>query len=204
MFTQVYIFVLLALSPCLISGNDIIPHYYTPSKLMSNSSITIPYDYPLFVQCDSAWGSHYMGTKTICQVGCLMSSTAMGIAGVDISIESSSSTPDTLNTWLKANGGYDNNDLIESVVPNIDPTRISWPVDAMHRTNDLSYETVKQYIQAGRIVVGNVMNGGHFVLLTGYSDDGDTFAVNDPGFDTYYYSYSKDIVGYRIYDMIRK
>ena len=74
----------------------------------------------------------------------------------------------------------------------------------MHKTNDLSYDTVASYIKSGRVVIGNVLNGGHFVLLTGYSDDGDTFAVNDSGFNTDRYSYSKDIVGYRIFDMKRE
>lgn len=91
-----------------------------------------------------------MDTKTICQVGCLMSSTAMGLAGTQIPIIQSiktkfhiNSTPKSLNEWLKNNNGYDgSNDLIESQVPLIDPSRISWPSDAMHRENDLSYQTV--------------------------------------------------------------
>jgi hypothetical protein len=45
------------------------------------------------------------------------------------------------------------------------------------------------------------MNGGHFVLSTGISDDGDTVFVNDSGFNTTEYSYSNDIVGFRIFDM---
>ena len=144
-----------------------------------------------------------MGNKTICAVGCLMSSTSMGIAGAGISIEGSDSNPGSLNSWLKANGGYQNNNLIETVVPNIDPSRIFWPADAMHKTNDLPYDTVAQFIRDGRIVIGNVMNGGHFVLLVGYSTDGDTLMVNDSGFNTESYSYSRDIVGYRIFDMKR-
>ena len=45
-----------------------------------------------------------MGTsdKTICQVGCLMSSITMGLnAGY---------TPGTMNKWLTENNGYDNGD----------------------------------------------------------------------------------------------
>jgi hypothetical protein len=176
----------------------------------SNNTV-IPFDYPLFKQCDDRWTDDIMDTKTICQVGCLMSSTSMGLAGTGIPIKSIlsiidiHSTPKTLNIWLKNNDGYDgSNDLIESAVPNIDPERISWPDDAMHRTNDLPYETVKSYLDKGRIVIANVHNGGHFVLLTGYSlDDGDTFTVNDPGYDVTTYSYSKDVVGYRIFDMVR-
>jgi len=174
------------------------------------SGLTIPFNYPLYKQCDDPWGPELMGNKTVCAVGCLMSSTASGLGGDNIQIPQADSstmdaTPGSLNTWLKLNGGYSNNNLIESAIPKINPSRISWPADGMHPTNDLPYATVCQYIAAGRVVVGNVMNGGHFVLLIGYSEtDGDTFAVNDSGFDTLQYSYSKDIVGYRIYDMVRQ
>jgi len=139
-----------------------------------------------------------------------MSSTASGLGGDNIQIPQADSSivdasPGSLNSWLKLNGGYQNNNLMESAIPKINPERISWPADGMHPTNDLPYATVCQYIAAGRVVVGNVMNGGHFVLLIGYSEtDGDTFAVNDSGFNTLTYSYSKDIVGYRIYDMVRQ
>lgn len=174
--------------------------------------MTIPFDYPLWKQCDAQWGSDIMVTKTVCSVGCLMSSTSMGLAGTIIPIHEDNDSsnkgvqanPGTLNEWLNDNGGYDStNDMYESVVPKIDPSRITWPADGMHRTNDLPFSTVSEYISKGRIVIGNVMNGGHFVLLTGFSSDGDTFAVNDPGFATESYSYSKDIVGYRIFDMAR-
>ena len=63
---------------------------------------------------------------------------------------------------------------------------------------------VKSFLDIGRVVIANVNNGGHFVLLTGYSvGDNDTFAVNDPGYNRDSYSYSLDVVGYRIFDMSR-
>lgn len=151
-----------------------------------------------------------MGTKTICDVGCLMSSTAMGLAGVGINIDALSantilSDPKTFNEWLRNNEGYSGNSLIETQVPLIDPSRIFWPEDGMHRTNDLTFEVVCSYIDKGRIVIGNVHDGQHFVLLDGYSaEDGDTFHARDPGFHTDTYSYKNDLVGYRIFDMIRK
>lgn len=95
------------------------------------------------------------------------------------------------------------NDLIETAVPNINPDRIIWPEDGFHKTNDLSFSTVSKYLRDGRIVIGNVNNGGHFVLLTGYGDDEDTFSVNDPGYHRDQYSYKMDLVGYRIFDMKR-
>ena len=189
------------------SKNDLVG----PRPTLNNVTFQIPFVYPLFKQCTDEWGDDVMVTKTICQVGCLMSSTSMGLAGTAISIpigndgDSVNANPGTLNTWLQQNNGYDDeNDFIEPVAQQIDPARVIWPQDAMHKTNDLSYDMVASYIKSGRVVIGNVLNGGHFVLLTGYSDDGDTFAVNDSGFNTDRYSYSKDIVGYRIFDMKRE
>lgn len=74
----------------------------------------------------------------------------------------------------------------------------------MHRTKDLSYNEIINYLNKNRIVIGNVNNGTHFVLITGYSnEDNDSFVVNDPGFHKDIYSYKNDIVGFRIFDMIR-
>jgi hypothetical protein len=72
----------------------------------------IPFEYPLYTQCNSSWANDIMDTKTICDVGCLMSSTSMAIAGSNILIPDSTtdlvaSDPHTLNIWLKDNGGYD-------------------------------------------------------------------------------------------------
>lgn len=128
----------------------------------------------------------------------------MGLAGTHIPIKIIPSTPKSLNEWLKNNDGYDGNNLIETQVPLINPDRIVWPDDAFHKTNDLTFEEVTEYINKGRIVIGNVNSGGHFVLLTGYStEDGDSFAVNDPGYNRDTYSYAKDLVGFRIFDMSR-
>jgi hypothetical protein len=202
---SILVLCVLAISSCSIIELELLKKEVKGgANVVISDDFEIPFQYPLVKQCGEPWADDLMGNKTICMVGCLMSSTSMGIAGVKIQIDGLSSDPGTLNTWLKANDGYSNNNLIEGAVPKIDPSRISWPADAMHTTNDLPYDTVCKYIHQGRIVIGNVLNGGHFVLLVGYSTtDGDTFLVNDSGFNTNSYSYSKDIVGYRIFDMKR-
>jgi hypothetical protein len=87
-------------------------------------------------------------------------------------------------------------------VPNIDPAKITWPSDGMHTTNDLPLDTIRAYLLKERIVIANVMHGEHFVLVTGFSySDPDTLYVNDPGFSTTTYSYSNDVVGWRLFDM---
>jgi hypothetical protein len=150
--------------------------------------------------------------------------------------------------WLRANAGYQNGDnLDESVVPNINPTHISWPADGMHRKNDralclppgdaldpplptlccrfslapslarslivtffrrllfdlaVSATQVHQYLMQGRPVIANVDSGRHFVLVTGWrTGDADTVLINDPYFNVTTYSISKDIVGWRLFNM---
>ena len=176
----------------------------------------IPFSYPLYKQCDPRWGKDIIISTTVCAVGCLMSSTSMAIGGKGITISGASSNPGTLNSWLKANGGYtQGNDLIESDVPKVDPAHISWPSDAMHPTNDLPVETIIGYLQRGRPVIANVMQGHHFVLVTGWNgaeesaalrgaspySSVDTLFVNDPGFNRDTYSYSQDVVGWRLFNM---
>jgi len=164
--------------------------------------------YPLYKQCNSSWGSNQMGTngETICQVGCLMSSTSMAIGGSGISINGQVSDPETLNAFLRANGGYTPySGMMESVIPKIAPSRIRWPADGMHTKNDIPMTTIKQYLDADvpRIVIANVMHGHHFVLVVGYDDlQPDLLYVNDPGFNRLTYNYSSDVVGWRLFDMI--
>ncbi|KJE95642.1 hypothetical protein, variant [Capsaspora owczarzaki ATCC 30864] len=161
-----------------------------------------PSPYPLFKQCDPAWGDDLIDTETICQVGCLMSSISMAIHGWQIKINGTSSNPQSLNNFLRANNGYIGDDLDESAVPKINPVDISWPADGMHPTNDLSFGTIASYLEMGRVVIANVLHGRHFVLVTAASNNNDTLFVNDPGFNTTYYSYSADVVGWRLFDML--
>jgi len=50
---------------------------------------TLVVSFPLYKQCDSRWGSHRIGSssKTICQVGCLMSSVSMVLDGIGAKID---------------------------------------------------------------------------------------------------------------------
>lgn len=181
------------------------------------TSAVVPFEYPLYKQCDPRWGKDVIVSTTVCAVGCLMSSTSMAIGGNHIAIAGKSANPGSLNSWLKANGGYTSgNDLIESVVPKVDPRHISWPADAMHPTNNIPVTHIVEYLKQGRPVIANVMKGRHFVLITGWEASEelqanvrgadlysaiDTLYVNDPGFDRNTYSYSNDVVGWRLYNM---
>ena len=138
-----------------------------------------------------------------------MSSISMAIHGKDIPIPANTSShyvpsnPGTLNTWLRDNDGYTmGNDLKESVVPGINPAHISWPASGMHTTNDIPMSGIQAMLKAGRPVIANVMHGHHFVLVIGWDTvDGDTLYINDPGFTRTTYSYSQDVVGWRLFEM---
>ena len=170
----------------------------------------VPKSYPLWKQCDPRWGGERMINLTVCQVGCLMSSISMALAGhgIQIPINMSGkkahlwSDPGTFNSWLKSNGGYeDGDDLDEAAVPAVAPGKVVWPKDGMHTRNDIPYIALIGMLTK-RVLIANVMAGRHFVLVVGTSPDGDTLYVNDPGFSTTSYSYSKDVVGWRIFDMV--
>ena len=58
-----------------------------------------------------------MVDKTVCKVGCLMTSVAMAVRYYNITINNNETTPGTLNDWLRSNEGYErNNNLNEPVL----------------------------------------------------------------------------------------
>jgi len=162
----------------------------------------VPFDYPLFKQCDTRWGSDIMEPPdTICDVGCLMSSVSMSLRGKHVSIGSQASDPSVLNTWLRANRGYTNDSsLYETVVPEINPDRIKF-LGSLYNNTALPPSTLRKMLDSHVVVIANVMQGRHFVLVVGYDKNSDTkWYVNDPGFSTQFYSY-EDIVGYRLFEI---
>lgn len=179
------------------------------SKEVAAVRPVIPFAYPLYKQCDSRWGKDLIVTETVCAVGCLMSSTSMGIAGHSIRITNSSGTkvianPGTLNAFLKAHKGYDSsNDMDEDVVPQVNPKFIQWnDATDKHVTNDIPIATIQSLLKQRQPVIANVMAGHHFVLVTGWdAANPDTLMVNDPGFDRATYSYKDDVVGWRLFQM---
>jgi hypothetical protein len=165
--------------------------------------------YPVYKQCNASWGKTAMGGDgaTICQVGCLMSSIASGLAGTSIAVARHLATPATVNAFLQTHHGFvpHTSDLMESMIPSIAPRRVVWDATTgFYRNNTaVPWATVQTFLDqpVPRVVIANVMHGQHFVLVVGYRDDGDTLVVNDSGFDRNTYSYAKDVVGWRIFDM---
>jgi hypothetical protein len=62
----------------------------------------------LYKQCDETWADDYVGTskRTMCQSGCLVTSIAMALNDNGKTINRKAVDPQTLNKWLKNNGGF--------------------------------------------------------------------------------------------------
>eukprot|EP00048_Salpingoeca_helianthica_P014611 m.222564 g.222564 ORF g.222564 m.222564 type:complete len:188 (+) comp16056_c0_seq1:341-904(+) len=139
-------------------------------------------NFPMYKQCDGRWGGNQIGSadKTICQEGCAMSSVAMFLAGRGASID-----PGSLNSYLQNHGGYVRGDDI-----------IWGTVDALGFSTFMGMESVTVddlswgLSQCHGIVV-EVRGGAHWVLLTDYRGDGQTFGVNDPYFDQATYTFGE-------------
>ena len=137
--------------------------------------------YPLYKQCDSRWGSEHIGTssKTICQVGCLMSSVSMALAGIGKSYN-----PSSLNTWLKGHGGYVSGD--EFVWGSVGSIGLKY-------VGKIANSAIGSNLDANNVVILNVHGGAHWVLATGHS--GNSIHVNDPGYSTTAYDISAIVAG---------
>ena len=144
--------------------------------------------YPLFKQCDDRWRNDMIKTKTVCQVGCLMSSVSMALNGLGEKIEGAESNPGTLNAWLKTHGGYQDNLFV-------------W--GSITKAHSLKYlgkfKSATDYVSDKYIVILNVHNGGHWVLATSYS--GGVYQVNDPGYKTTSYS-TAEVTQAAVYEIL--
>ena len=110
-------------------------------------------------------GSNAIVHKTICAVGCLLTSTTMVLRSKGIQIDGEDATPARLNAWLQTHGGYDDDDdLDEAVVAKIDP-RLGWTNESKHTKPDVAWATLVAMLAGGAPVIANVMKGRHFVLV---------------------------------------
>ena len=108
-----------------------------------------------------------------------MSSCAMGLTGTGHEYN-----PSTLNNWLTANGGYVSGDLL--VWGSLGKIGLSFE-------GKVGNSQINAKLDAGKVVVCNVHNGGHWVLAYAYK--GDIIMVNDPGYSTTSYYLSQIVDG---------
>jgi hypothetical protein len=144
-----------------------------PLVAAADSSMTIP----VMGQQDPAWAGAPLGTSpadTVGSAGCAITSVTMMLRYYGIDTD-----PGAFNAWLTANGGYAFDDaIIWDAVTSYTGGRVAF---SAWLGSDLG--VIRNDLEAGRPVVAEVRLDGnqHFVLLTGYTDEGG-FVINDPWF----------------------
>lgn len=132
---------------------------------------------PQWKQYDSKWGSNIMQTKTIKQVGCLMTSVSILLKMTGLT--DSSFNPAVMNSYLKSHGGYVNGNNF--VWASTDGYVSGWKhvgSATLSGTNSTKMSKIKSLIQSGYYVTVCVKNGGHWVAVTGYDDN--DIVMSDP------------------------
>lgn len=156
--------------------------YLSPVLLFSIISISgAVWNPPFYQQSNSSWENILLGfgPQTIGQAGCLMTSVTMMVAGEGVLFNGTMPDPPMMNEFLKKNYGYIHGDdfIFDSVNP------LGTVFQGFLWT---PFEIVQAFQQRHRVIL-NVMEGGHFVLMTGV---GETFyQVMDPYFNrsTYFF-----------------
>lgn len=149
----------------------------TNDAISGNATGGINASDPQWKQFDSRWGSNVMGTKTIKQVGCLMTSVAILLKMTGLTL--SSFNPSVLNSYLKLNKGYSGNGLVWTAT---DGYVSGWKYAGsavLSGTNATKMSKIKSYIQKGYYVTVAVKNRGHWVAAVGYDDT--DIIMSDPG-----------------------
>ena len=135
---------------------------------------------PNWKQFDPKWKDNLMGSKTIGQVGCAMTSVSILLRMTGLT--QSHFSPAVLNTYLRTHNGYTGNSIYWSAMNNyVD----SWKyVDGgtLTGSDNNKIKTIKKLLDEGYYLVISVKNNGHWVAATGYS--GKEILMSDPGKST--------------------
>ena len=102
----------------------------------------------------------------------------------------------TFNAWLIANNGYVDGDLL--VWAAADALGVVKFNQYYTGTGSLPLSQMQQLVTEGHPIIVNVLNGSHWVLVTGFS--GSNFIVNDPAAFHTSYDYS-GMSHYVVYDV---
>lgn len=133
-------------------------------------------DWASWKQFGESWSSLYIGSKTIKQVGCLLTSIAIQIArsGVPTTL-GASFNPGTFMEAHKANGGFNNNLLATWDVTKIAPT-----FKYYGKVNYTSPSQIASYINQGYYIILNIHHPGEHHLAVDRIE-GNKIYMFDPG-----------------------
>lgn len=128
-------------------------------------------------QCDSRWGNMYVGSKTICSIGCALTSISIQLArsGVQLNV-SGEFNPGTFMQTHKSNGGFSDNIItwnVSRIAPNF---KLIASHEALFGTKENKINTLKKYAADGEYIVLGVRHGvgqdiGHYVAYNDSSSD---------------------------------
>lgn len=128
-------------------------------------------------QCDSRWGNMYVGSKTICSIGCALTSISIQLArsGVQLNV-SGEFNPGTFMQTHKSNGGFSDNIItwnVSRIAPNF---KLIASHEALFGTKENKIKTLKKYAANGEYIVLGVRHGvgqdiGHYVAYNDSSSD---------------------------------
>lgn len=154
-------------------------NYKNPITNNTNSAAAIKLNVPLYKQGDSRWGYKYISTKTIAQVGCLITSIAMAY-----SYNTRTTVyPDAAMRKMSFSG----NSLYWSSLKNFGLSYTTYN----RSLNNSIMSTIYSKLKAGKPVIIGAQdangNSQHWVVITGYTGTSTTsfsannFIINDPG-----------------------
>lgn len=139
-------------------------------------------------QCDPRWGNMYVGSKTICRIGCALTSVSIQLArsGAQLNV-SGEFNPGTFMQTHKSNGGFSDNIItwnVSRIAPNF---KLIASHEALFGTKENKINTLKKYAADGEYIVLGVRHGigqdiGHYVAYNDSSTD--EIFVFDPAGNT--------------------
>lgn len=128
-------------------------------------------------QCDPRWGNMYVGSKTICSIGCALTSISIQLArsGVQLNV-SGEFNPGTFMQTHKSNGGFSDNIItwnVSRIAPNF---KLIASHETLFGTKENKINTLKKYAADGEYIVLGVRHGvgqdiGHYVAYNDSSSD---------------------------------
>lgn len=135
-------------------------------------------------QTDSRWGSQLIGSKTIAQVGCMVTATAIQIARSGTELKVSDFNPGVFVSTVKSNGGFSGNNFNvdastwASIAPNF---KVGGMVEfSASDSNTTKLNKMASLISQGYYVIARVYHPGqHWVAVTDVRNG--QAAMADPG-----------------------
>ena len=154
-------------------------YIFDENGVLQKKQSGISYAVPYYNQADPRWGSTYIGTKTIAQVGCLVTSLAM--------TQSYHTDTEILPDEMRYQMQFDNNSILWAPI-----IALGYDLEGCSGLSTYAfcqrlYTLLEEH---GPVIVGsdNVYGGSHYVVVTGCTNtDTSTlktsdFTMNDPGF----------------------